>query len=425
MFLLIFFLDLAYQSPVFNATKQNQFYESQMNLTLSFYTETAFVYPDENTESQNRLFYHLFLKTGTKELNEVSQFDKLVFWIGGEAICSAQQGNFEQIGPIIINNSLYLREYSWNRDAHLVFVDQPFNVGFSRSTKSNLVNNSQTASEYFVKFLKEFFLHRNQLSQLQFYVIGDGYSGHIIPNIASNLLKTNSYPNFAGIILGSPWVFPFTQSAYFGSYLYSSGLLDDGLCDQNRQISTQSQINLLNRKLNESTDTINQLLNSETGGMNTYNILQQNQSDRVPAYINFLQNKRSNFSEIDQEFIECNEDVKKLFKEDISKDYENKLVEVLSRIKVLIYNGQLDYVNNSPGTLTWINQLKWDNIDDWKQQKKVLLQTVENSTTISQGYYKKYMNLYYAIIYRAGHYVPTDNPQAAQLMFNKFINDLM
>lgn len=59
----------------------------------------------------------------------------------------------------------------------------------------------------------------------------------------------------------------------------------------------------------------------------------------MPAYVSFLQNKRSNFSEIDQDFIECSEDVKKLFKEDISKDYENKLVEVLSRIKVLIYNG--------------------------------------------------------------------------------------
>lgn len=71
------------------------------------------------------------------------------------------------------------------------------------------------------------------------------------------------------------------------------------------------------------------------------------------------------------------------------------------------------------GALTWINQLKWSGIKDWRVAQKKFITT--NGQT--QGSVKRFNNFYYATIYRAGHMVPTDNPDGAYEMIEKFLTD--
>jgi len=42
----------------------------------------------------------------------------------------------------------------------------------------------------------------------------------------------------------------------------------------------------------------------------------------------------------------------------------------LRRIKVLIYNGQDDFVVNTPGVLTYINGMNWEGLPQWKRTSK-------------------------------------------------------
>lgn len=47
------------------------------------------------------------------------------------------------------------------------------------------------------------------------------------------------------------------------------------------------------------------------------------------------------------------------FAADISISYEADLVLALRNIKVLVYNGQLDFIVNTPGVLQYLNSLNW------------------------------------------------------------------
>lgn len=36
----------------------------------------------------------------------------------------------------------------------------------------------------------------------------------------------------------------------------------------------------------------------------------------------------------------------------------------------MYYNGQEDYIVNTPGVLNFLNSLNWIGIEDWKEEKK-------------------------------------------------------
>ena len=55
------------------------------------------------------------------------------------------------------------------------------------------------------------------------------------------------------------------------------------------------------------------------------------------------------------------------FAADVSKSYAQDVIDVLGRVKVLIYNGQDDVVVNTPGVLQYINSLNWNGIAAWKR----------------------------------------------------------
>lgn len=58
------------------------------------------------------------------------------------------------------------------------------------------------------------------------------------------------------------------------------------------------------------------------------------------------------------------------FAADISISYEADLVLALRNVKVLVYNGQLDFIVNTPGVLQYLNSLNWEGINQWKRTKK-------------------------------------------------------
>lgn len=70
-------------------------------------------------------------------------------------------------------------------------------------------------------------------------------------------------------------------------------------------------------------------------------------------------------------------------------------------IKVFIFNGQLDLVINTPGTLSWIEKMNWKHADKWAAATRLPL-VVDD---VIEGYYKGYGKFKLYWVNRSGHMV--------------------
>lgn len=107
------------------------------------------------------------------------------------------------------------------------------------------------------------------------------------------------------------------------------------------------------------------------------------------------------------------------FAADVSRSYASQVEYSLSHIKVLIYNGQQDVVVNTAGVLQYLNSLNWSGIQQWKRTEK----QIWSMHGEVQGWAKVSGNLWFVLVNKAGHMVPSDRPEAAFSMLGHFLND--
>ena len=119
-----------------------------------------------------------------------------------------------------------------------------------------------------------------------------------------------------------------------------------------------------------------------------------------------------------QTWVGCNDDIYNAFSADIVQGFISTMMPyVLSSIKVLIYNGQDDFIINAIGVENFIANLKWNKIIDFLKSRKV----VWNVNGEIAGYVQSYSNLTFATVLKAGHFSPFDQPFAVRDMVNRFI----
>ncbi|CAN1811733.1 Serine carboxypeptidase 24 [Linum perenne] len=165
-------------------------------------------YVTVNEEHGRALFYWL------TEATSSSNNKPLVLWLNGGPGCSSvAYGGSEEIGPFRINkttSSLFLNKYSWNTEANILFLESPAGVGFSyTNTTSNLQDSgdartSQDALVFMLRWMSRF----PQYKFRDFYIAGESYAGHYVPQLAKkihNYNKAHSKPiiNLKGIMLGN------------------------------------------------------------------------------------------------------------------------------------------------------------------------------------------------------------------------------
>lgn len=106
------------------------------------------------------------------------------------------------------------------------------------------------------------------------------------------------------------------------------------------------------------------------------------------------------------EYIRSNDAVYEAFAGDITRSYAVDVSIALRYVKVLIYNGQEDMVVNNAGVLQYLNSLSGVNIELWKRAAKQVW-TIRGNV---RGWAKVGFNLWFVLVNRAGHMVPTDQP---------------
>ncbi|GLT28006.1 hypothetical protein SLA2020_029660 [Shorea laevis] len=106
----------------------------------------------------------------------------LVFWLNeGPGCSSLGTGAFVEHDPFKTNGeTLNGNEFSWNKEANMLYLESPAGVGFSYSTNNLFfanLNDEVTARDNLV-FLQRWFLQFLEYKNRDFYITGESYAGH-------------------------------------------------------------------------------------------------------------------------------------------------------------------------------------------------------------------------------------------------------
>ena len=97
------------------------------------------------------------------------------------------EGLFSENGPFILNNdgsNVTKNDYSWNKNANMLYFESPAGVGFSQNLDENYPYNDTTTASDNYKALKIFFEIFDDLKNRNFFITGESYGGSYIPHLA-------------------------------------------------------------------------------------------------------------------------------------------------------------------------------------------------------------------------------------------------
>ncbi|CAD6240062.1 GSCOCG00002484001-RA-CDS, partial [Cotesia congregata] len=385
------------------------------------------------------MFWWLYYVNPPVKSPDFDVFDKpLLIWLqGGPGVASTGYGNFIEFGPLDIN--LQKRNYTWVNDYNVLFIDSPVGTGFSYVENDSLyVNDNQEIVNDLMGCIGKFFDRVPRFRNVSSYILGESYGGKVVVEFAHIWYKAQEkgtiISKLQGIGLGSPWISPIDSIYHSAEYLLNMGMID-----------TIDYIDV-----QKSTKELQKLINSEEW-IQAFNIFLTNCADRylyrISDFNNILIEKKfvsshiytsgyRKFSNYTNDFEDLNKSLQSSINNTVKKalnltDYEwtissdpvyehliadflkpvtNTVEKLLNEtsLKVYVFNGQLDPIIPTAGTLAWMEKLKWRHAELWRSTKRDAL-VVDN---ILEGFVKGYGTLRLYWISRAGHMAPLDNPFA-------------
>uniref|UniRef100_A0A1I8B1L3 Serine carboxypeptidase n=1 Tax=Meloidogyne hapla TaxID=6305 RepID=A0A1I8B1L3_MELHA len=140
--------------------------------------------------------------------------------------CSPLEGLFSEIGPYLIdsNGTLNKNNYSWNKNASLLFIESPAGVGFSYAKNQNFKTGDNKTADLNYAFLKAFFNKYPKYKKNELYFAGISYAGYTAPLLARRVLDGNK-----GILLGNPILNIYLNKNMAAQFAYSHGFVDEKL----------------------------------------------------------------------------------------------------------------------------------------------------------------------------------------------------
>ncbi|CAH8357081.1 unnamed protein product [Eruca vesicaria subsp. sativa] len=190
-------------------------------------------YVEVDTKTGRSLFYY-FVEAATEP-----ETKPLTLWLNGGPGCSSVGGGaFTELGPFYPTGDgrgLRINSMSWNKASNLLFVESPAGVGWSYSNKSSDYNTGdETTATDMLVFLLRWFSKFPELKARDFFLTGESYAGHYIPQLADAIHSYNRQSsgfkfNVKGIAIGNPLLRLSTDTSAVYDYLWSHGIISDEL----------------------------------------------------------------------------------------------------------------------------------------------------------------------------------------------------
>ncbi|XP_039119347.1 serine carboxypeptidase-like 34 [Dioscorea cayenensis subsp. rotundata] len=184
-------------------------------------------------ESHGRALFYWFFEA-THKVEE----KPLLLWLNGGPGCSSVGfGEAEELGPFLMQKGvpeLKFNKHSWNKEANLLFLEAPVGVGFSyTNTSSDLLHlgDSFTASDSYA-FLVNWFKRFPQFKSHDFYIAGESYAGHYVPQLSEKIFDANkesaeNYINFKGFMIGNALMDDETDQRGMIDYAWDHAVISD------------------------------------------------------------------------------------------------------------------------------------------------------------------------------------------------------
>ena len=371
----------------------------------------------------------------------------IVLWLqGGPGSSGTGLGNFLEIGPL--DENLESREKSWIHSVSLLFVDSPVGVGFSQVDNISLIpNDKEKIADDLVEMLTVFMEMHSYLDKTPFYIFGQSYGGNMAVYLASALQKKINLKeinmSLKGVGIGNSCVS--STDAYINrpTMLYVMSIIDHATyVKMNKTVwiayEAGEKGNWNSTELYNGENLITNMHSGKIPCMSMYNIL-----DMAPVteFSDLTSNdgyyKCGEFDTIYSMNISklMNEDVRKklgIIPDDITwKSFSSEVSRVQfnksdfykpswqrvddllknSDLDIVVYQGQLDVICNTAGTLGWIRRLTWPGLSGFRSAKRQTL--YHPDTKAPQMFVKNYGHLTMYWVLDAGHVVPADTPEAA------------
>jgi serine carboxypeptidase 1 len=246
--------------------------------------------------------------------------------------------------------------------------------------------------------------------------------------------------NLKGIALGDSWISPIDSVLTWAPFLFSTSLLDNpGFTAVNSSAySVKAALDKSQfKKATELWEVTETLISKATNGVNVYNILSPGDDSSTAQSQSYL-HAHAHAHKLGAKHLAAfhSDDLSKLMNgkvkeelriipknvtwggqsqlvfEALAEDFMKPVtmsVEALlnhTQIDVNVYNGQLDMIVDTMGTMRWVEEMTWPGIPGWKGAKRQPIM-INGST---EGFVKSFKNLNFYWILKAGHMVPADAP---------------
>ncbi|XP_057779475.1 serine carboxypeptidase 1-like [Salvia miltiorrhiza] len=398
----------------------------QPQVNFSQYSGHVTVDPDAG-----RALFYYFAES------EDSSTKPLVLWLNGGPGCSSLgAGAMTELGPFRVNpdgKTLWYNQYSWNTVANVIFLESPAGVGFSYSNRSSDYNtgDAQTAKDaytFLVNWLERFPEYKSR----DFYITGESYAGHFVPQLASLIMQNNKITNqtvikLKGIAIGNALVDDEDEDRGYFEYMWTHALISDEIYQgivENCNFTPGANIsNMCGNYASEA--------EAAQGHVFPYNIYapwcsstssnsssifgyDQCSDNYVDSYLNTPQVQmalHANVSGIPGPWSLCSSNLVNWM--DSPDTILPSIKELMADgLRVWIYSGDTDSV--VPITATRYSMAKLETPVKTPWYPWYIQQEVG-------GYVVEYENVTFVSVRGAGHFVPSYQPQRALTLFTSFL----
>ncbi|KAL8058433.1 hypothetical protein ABFX02_03G017400 [Erythranthe guttata] len=196
-------------------------------------------YVTVNVTHGRALFYWFFEATTNPHQKP------LLLWLNGGPGCSSiGYGQSEELGPFFPQKGkqpkLKFNSNSWNKAANLLFIESPVGVGFSytnTTSDTGELGDTITALDSY-NFLLGWFERFPQFKSHDFFIAGESYAGHYVPQLAELVVDKNKnatkddYINIKGIMIGNAVLDDETDFKGLIDYAWDHAVISDALYSQ-------------------------------------------------------------------------------------------------------------------------------------------------------------------------------------------------
>ncbi|KAK8695284.1 hypothetical protein V6N13_000450 [Hibiscus sabdariffa] len=409
---------------------------------VSFAHYAGYVTVDKN--SGKALFYWFF------EAAEDPDSKPLVLWLNGGPGCSSiAYGLAEEIGPFHIRpdgKTLYLNPYSWNLAANILFLDSPVGVGYSYSNTSSdlLTNGDKRTAEDSLEFLLRWLERFPQYKDRDFYISGESYAGHYVPQLSQAIVRYNKASkakaiNLKGYMVGNALTDDYHDHLGVFQFMWSAGLISDEtyklsnvLCDHESFIHSSS-----------ACDDIMDVTREEMGNIDPYSIYTPSCSGSA-GQAKWLLKRRPMVGQLSEKYDPCTEKHSKVYfnlpevqkslhvlPEAAPSEWETcsgivganwkdspiTMLDVYRELiqeglRIWVFSGDTDAVIPITSTRYSIDALKLPTKTPWRPWY--------DDGQVG-GWTQEYEGLNFVSVRGAGHEVPLHKPKQALTLFKAFL----